>query len=245
MNNNKPEYLSDIDYNLLKSIYPNNMDEILSKLKSNYPVQYLIGYVDFYGYKINVDNRVLIPRFETEGLVNETIKLIKENINNPKIIDIGTGSGCIAITLSKELNIKVDAIDISKPALDLATENAILNTANINFYQKDIKNCTFDSQYNVIISNPPYVKENSEVDPKTKFEPQNALFAKDNGLEFYEAILKQSLNILEKRNLIAFEIGYDEAESIKTLAKKYYPNSIIIIKKDLANLDRYIFIVNE
>lgn len=245
MNNNKPEYLSDIDYNLLKSIYPNNMDEILSKLKSNYPVQYLIGYVDFYGYKINVDNRVLIPRFETEGLVNETIKLIKENINNPKIIDIGTGSGCIAITLSKELNIKVDAIDISKPALDLATENAILNTANINFYQKDIKNCTFDSQYNVIISNPPYVKENSEVDPKTKFEPQNALFAKDNGLEFYEAILKQSLNILEKRNLIAFEIGYDEAESIKALAKKYYPNSIIVIKKDLANLDRYIFIVNE
>lgn len=245
MNNNKPEYLSDIDYNLLKSIYPNNMDEILSKLKSNYPVQYLIGYVDFYGYKINVDNRVLIPRFETEGLVNETIKLIKENINNPKIIDIGTGSGCIAITLSKELNIKVDAIDISKPALDLATENAILNTANINFYQKDIKNCTFDSQYNVIISNPPYVKENSEVDPKTKFEPQNALFAKDNGLEFYEAILKQSLNILEKRNLIAFEIGCDEAESIKDLAKKYYPNSIIIIKKDLANLDRYIFIVNE
>jgi release factor glutamine methyltransferase len=245
MNNNKPEYLSDIDYNLLKSIYPNNMDEILSKLKSNYPVQYLIGYVDFYGYKINVDNRVLIPRFETEGLVNETIKLIKENISNPKIIDIGTGSGCIAITLSKELNIKVDAIDISKPALDLATENAILNTANINFYQKDIKNCTFDSQYNVIISNPPYVKENSEVDPKTKFEPQNALFAKDNGLEFYEAILKQSLNILEKRNLIAFEIGCDEAESIKDLAKKYYPNSIIIIKKDLANLDRYIFIVNE
>ncbi len=245
MNNNKPEYLSDIDYNLLKSIYPNNMDEILLKLKSNYPVQYLIGYVDFYGYKINVDNRVLIPRFETEGLVNETIKLIKENISNPKIIDIGTGSGCIAITLSKELNIKVDAIDISKPALDLATENAILNTANINFYQKDIKNCTFDSQYNVIISNPPYVKENSEVDPKTKFEPQNALFAKDNGLEFYEAILKQSLNILEKRNLIAFEIGYDEAESIKALAKKYYPNSIIVIKKDLANLDRYIFIVNE
>ena len=245
MNNNKPEYLSDIDYNLLKSIYPNNMDEILSKLKSNYPVQYLIGYVDFYGYKINVDNRVLIPRFETEGLVNETIKLIKENINNPKIIDIGTGSGCIAITLSKELNIKVDAIDISKPALDLATENAILNTANINFYQKDIKNCTFDSQYNVIISNPPYVKENSEVDPKTKFEPQNALFAKDNGLEFYEAILKQSLNILEKRNLIAFEIGCDEAESIKDLAKKYYPTSIIIIKKDLANLDRYIFIINE
>lgn len=245
MNNNKPEYLSDIDYNLLKSIYPNNMDEILLKLKSNYPVQYLIGYVDFYGYKINVDNRVLIPRFETEGLVNETIKIIKENISNPKIIDIGTGSGCIAITLSKELNIKVDAIDISKPALDLATENAVLNAANINFYQKDIKSCTFDSQYNVIISNPPYVKENSEVDPKTKFEPQNALFAKDNGLEFYEAILKQSLNILEKRNLIAFEIGCDEAESIKDLAKKYYPNSIIIIKKDIANLDRYIFIVNE
>ena len=246
MNNiEKPDYVSDVDYNLLKSLYPNNMPKIIDKLKANYPIQYLIGYVDFYGYHINVDNRALIPRFETEGLVDESIKLIKEYFPNPQILDIGTGSGCISIALSKELKVKVDAIDISQPALSLATENAILNSANIRFYLKDIKNCDFDNKYNVIISNPPYVKENSVVDSRTKYEPQNALYAKENGLEYYEVILKRSINILTKRNIIAFEIGYDEADAIKNLCKKYYPSSIVVVKKDLSNLDRYIFVVNE
>ena len=246
MNNlEKPDYISDIDYDLLKKIYPNNMPEVINKLKANYPVQYLIGYVDFYGYRINVDSRALIPRFETEGLVDETIKLIKEYIPNPQILDIGTGSGCIAITLSKELNTTVDALDISSSAIELATENAQINEANVHYYLKDIKNCTFDKTYNVIISNPPYVKINSEVDLQTKYEPQNALYAKEDGLEFYNIILKQSLNILTKDNIIAFEIGFDEAETIRSLCKKYYPNSIVVVKKDLANLDRYIFIVNE
>lgn len=237
--------ISKVDYELLKEKYPNNLDEIIDKINNNYPIQYLIGNVNFYGYQINVDERVLIPRFETELLVDETIKLIKQLDINPRIIDVCTGSGCIAITLSKELNVNVDAIDISKPALDLATENAILNKANVTYYHKDIRNCIFDKKYNVLISNPPYVSKNEEVDPKTNYEPSIALYADNEGLEFYDIILKQSKNILEDRNIIAFEIGCTQTNKINSLIKEYYPYSNILTKKDLNNLDRYIFIINE
>lgn len=116
------------------------MDEVIKKLNNHYPVQYLIGNVNFYGYQIFVDERVLIPRFETEGLVEETLKLIKFKNITPKIIEVGTGSGCIAIALSKELNTHVTAIDISKSALEVATQNALYNEANVTFQLKDIKN---------------------------------------------------------------------------------------------------------
>lgn len=237
--------LSKIDYELLQQIYPNNMPEILSKIEHNYPVQYLIGYVDFYGYHINVDERVLIPRFETEGLVAKTIALIKEYLETPIIIDIGTGSGCIAIALSKELKTSVDAIDISPGALSLAIENAQINGSSVNYYQKDIKNCTFSKKYNVLISNPPYVKEHAEVDPKTKYEPSLAIYAKDNGLEYYKIILEQSKKILLENSIISFEIGDNESADLKALIHLYYPHSIINIQKDLSGLDRYIFIINE
>ena len=107
---NKPEFISNVDFEILKSMYPNNIDEVIQKLNNHYPVQYLIGNVNFYGYQIFVDERVLIPRFETEGLVEETLKLIKFKNITPKIIEIGTGSGCIAIALSKELNTHVTAL---------------------------------------------------------------------------------------------------------------------------------------
>ena len=100
---NKPEFISNVDFEILKSMYPNNIDEVIQKLNNHYPVQYLIGNVNFYGYQIFVDERVLIPRFETEGLVEETLKLIKFKNITPKIIEIGTGSGCIAIALSLSL----------------------------------------------------------------------------------------------------------------------------------------------
>ena len=190
----KERYISNTDYELLKKLYPNNMDEIIKKINNDYPIQYLIGDVDFYGYTIKVDERALIPRFETEGLVDNLIKLIKTQTNYPalKILEIGTGSGCIAITLSKELDTTVDALDISKDASDLASSNAVLNNANVNFALGDIKNCTISKKYNILVSNPPYVKYDEPVDPATKYEPQNALFALNNGLEFYEIILKRS-----------------------------------------------------
>ena len=147
----KERYISNTDYELLKKLYPNNMDEIIKKINNDYPIQYLIGDVDFYGYTIKVDERALIPRFETEGLVDNLIKLIKTQTNYHalKILEIGTGSGCIAITLSKELDTTVDALDISKDAIDLASSNAVLNNANVNFALGDIKNCTISKKYNI------------------------------------------------------------------------------------------------
>lgn len=243
----KERYISNTDYELLKKIYPNNMDEIIKKINNDYPIQYLIGDVDFYGYTIKVDERALIPRFETEGLVDNLIKLIKTQTNYPtlKILEIGTGSGCIAITLSKELDTTVDALDISKDAIDLASSNAVLNKANVNFALGDIKNCTISKKYNILVSNPPYVKYDEPVDPATKYEPQNALFADNNGLEFYEIILKRSKEFLETKNIIAFEIGCTEGQDITNVAKSYYPNAYIQVKQDLAGKDRYIFIINE
>lgn len=242
---NKPEFISNVDFEILKSMYPNNIDEVIQKLNNHYPVQYLIGNVNFYGYQIFVDERVLIPRFETEGLVEETLKLIKFKNITPKIIEIGTGSGCIAIALSKELNTHVTAIDISKSAIEVATKNALYNEADITFQLKDIKTGDFNSKYNILISNPPYVKYDEPVDPATKFEPQNALFADHNGLEFYEVILKRSHEFMESPNIIAFEIGETQATEIETLAKKEYPNANVIVKKDLQERNRYLFIIND
>lgn len=236
---------SNTDLKLLKEIYPNNFDDIQKKLKDNYPIQYLIGYVNFYGYKISVNKNVLIPRFETEYLVDDTIKLINKYIKEPKIIDIGTGSGCIAISLSKQYNTIVDAIDISKAAIKVAKKNSINNKAKINFINKDIKKFNSKKLYNVIISNPPYVKIGSVVDNETKYEPQNALYANDNGLEYYKIILEKSINMLEKRNIISFEIGKDQGKEVVSIAKKYYPESKTILKKDLNGIDRYIYIINE
>ena len=233
------------DLELLKKIYPDNYEEQLDKLRKNYPIQYLIGYVNFFGNKIFVNENVLIPRFETEYLVDDTIKLINKYISNPKIIDIGTGSGCIAIALAKELNIKVSALDISKEAIKLAKTNALENDSEIEFINEDIKKYKTESKFNVLISNPPYVRKNECVDPETKYEPQNAIFANDDGLEYYKIILEKSISILDKKNIIAFEIGKNHKNDIISIAKIYYPNANVISKNDLNNNNRYIYIINE
>ena len=150
--------MTDKEY-LEKYLEPSKLEEGFKKLEKGIPVQYIVGNVDFFGFTFKVDNRVLIPRFETEELVSRTIELIKENFEKPKILDIGTGSGAIAITLSKTLNISVDASDTSSSALEVALENNKTLDANVNFIKSDmLKN--IDSKYDVIISNPPYIAYN-------------------------------------------------------------------------------------
>lgn len=241
---NKPEYISVPDWELLLSKY--SMEYIEQKLNENYPVQYLIGNVDFYDNIINVNENVLIPRYETELLVENTIKILKEkNINNPKILDIGTGSGCIAISLAKNLPSEVTAIDISKKAIDVAKSNAELNNVDINFIEKDILNEEIIGNYDLIISNPPYIKEGDTVDPQTKYEPQKALFAEHEGLIFYEEIIKKSVGHLNKKGILAFEIGMEQGDAVKEIVDKYYPNSEFILKQDYTNRDRTVFILNK
>lgn len=238
----KPDFITDTDWKILKEKYPQNINEIIKKLESHYPVQYLIGNVEFLNTIINVDERVLIPRFETELLVEKTIKRIKAlNIQNPRIIDLGTGSGCIAIALKKNLPCFVTAIDISEQAIELAKENALKNQVEIECKIENMINTNLEG-YDVIISNPPYVKETESVGEETKYEPQNALFAKNNGLYFYEEILKNMSKLSTMPKLVAFEIGMSEGEDIKSLALKYLSTKKILIEKDLTNRDRYIFI---
>lgn len=238
----KPAFITDNDWRLLQEKYSENMSDIIEKLNNNYPVQYLIGNVEFLNTFILVNQNVLIPRFETELLVDKTIKKInKLAIECPKIIDLGTGSGCIAIALKKNLNCEITAIDNSKNALETAQKNATLNHTQINFFQKDILEIDLNG-YDVIISNPPYIEEQEEVDPKTKFEPQSALFAPDNGLYFYKNIIQKISNLESKPTLVAFEIGMSQGKTLQKEAKQAFPQAFITVEKDLTNRDRYLFI---
>lgn len=233
--------IGDADLKLLKEIYKDNLEVVKKKLEQNYPIQYLIGYVDFYNTKISVNENVLIPRFETELLVDKTIKYLK-NKNYKEAIDICTGSGAIAIALKKHLNLNIDACDISDKALEVAKYNALENASNINFFHMDILNEIPNKKYDSIISNPPYVKEMEYTSPETKYEPQIALYANNNGLEFYERILSIAPSILNSKGTIIFEIGASEGEAIKKIATSYFPNSKITIEKDYNNYDRFLFI---
>ena len=238
---NRLNKIGNAELKLLKEIYKDNIDEAYKKLEENYPIQYLIGYVDFYNTKINVNESVLIPRYETEILVDETIKFLKEK-KYKKIIDICTGSGAIAIALKKHLNIEMDACDISEEALNTAQENDLENNTKINFFKIDILKENINKKYDCIVSNPPYVKHDETVSLETKYEPQIALFANNNGLEFYEKIIKDAVNMLNNNGSIIFEIGATQAESIKKIALSYFPNSNIRVIKDFNNYDRIMFI---
>lgn len=239
--------MDNFDIKLIEKYVPEKKQKkALKKLQKGYPVQYIIGNVDFFGIEIDVNKNVLIPRFETEGLVDKLTKLIKQySFNNSNILDIGTGSGCISIYLKKNLECNVTAIDKSKKAINLAKKNALKTNVIINFIHTSIEKYINDVKYDIIVSNPPYVSYLESVDEKIKYEPKLAIFSKNNGLYFYKIILQKSIRFLNKKNIIAFEIGQSQGESIKSMALKYYPNAIIKIEKDLNNKDRYIFIINE
>ena len=235
----------DLEY-IKKYLPKSKWDNGEKLLSSGISPQYIVGNVDFYGNIINVDKRVLIPRFETELLVEKTINYINKLFDKKvSILDIGTGSGCIAITLKKEIDCNMTAIDISKDALDVARENAIKNHVDIIFRESDIFS-NINDKFDVIISNPPYIRYDEEIEDIVKNnEPYIALYAKDNGLYFYDKILKECSNYLNNQYLICFEIGYMQGDSIKELANNYLGNDIIIsIEKDYSNKDRFVFIYN-
>ncbi len=230
--------MKDIDY--LKKYYKGNIDDAIKRLEMGEPVQYIVGDVDFYGYTFKVDKRVLIPRFETEGLVEIALSYLKDG---DSIIDLGTGSGCIAITLKSKLpNSSIDAVDISSDALDVAKINAELNNVDINFYQGDML-CT-NKKYDCIISNPPYIAYDEEIDLVVKNnEPHIALYADNDGMAYYLEIFKNANNYLKDKFIMAFEIGYMQGNKLKEEANKYFSDCSINIEKDLSGKDRFLFII--
>ena len=223
-----------------------NIKEDYKKLLEGYPIQYLIGYVDFYGYKIYVNENVLIPRYETEYLVQKTINYSKKIFNDKlDILDLGTGSGAISIVLGRELNSIVTGVDISEDALNVAKKNAIENKVSINFIKSNMLD-SVEGKYDIVVSNPPYIDIDEKImDSVKKYEPHLALYAKDNGLYFYKNILSNIKPYLKERFIIAFEIGWWQGSLIEKIAQEYFENSNILIEKDLTNRDRYIFIINE
>lgn len=235
--------MTDKEY-LEKYLPKEKLEKGLFLLEKGVPAQYITGDVNFYGYIFKVNKNVLIPRFETELLVEKTINYIKKYFDKVSILDIGTGSGVIGITLAKKLKAKVTASDISLEALEVAKENAKLNDVNINFIHSNLFtniNGTFD----VIISNPPYIAYNEVIDEKVKNnEPHLALYAENSGLYFYEQILKEAHNYLNKKNMLAFEIGETQGEDLKEIAHKYFPKAKILVEKDFPGKDRYLFIFN-
>ena len=235
--------MNNVEY--LKKYYQGDITSALERLEQGEPIQYIVGNVDFYHSNFKITKDVLIPRFETEELVDKTINYIKMYLKEPlNIVDLGTGSGCIAISIKKEINCNMDAVDISKKALKIARMNAKENNVDINFYCGSFLE-PLNKKYDVIISNPPYISYDEEImDVVKNNEPSLALYADNNGLACYEEILKNISKYLNDKSIIAFEIGYKQGGSIKALAQNYLPNARISIEKDLQGKDRFIFIFN-
>ena len=232
------------ELNELKKQYQGeNLDIVLKKIENGYPVQYAIGNVNFYGNTIKVNENVLIPRYETEFLVDLIRKTLNEEFSG-NIMDIGSGSGCISISLAKIFpKSNVIGIDINKKAIDLSEENKKENmVTNVFFINKDIKEVEEFTSVDGVVSNPPYVSIEEEVGIETKYEPQNAIFADNDGLEFYEKIISIVSNSKYKPKHIFFEIGMNQAESIKSIINNFLENYNVDVFKDLSNKNRYIHI---
>ena len=216
------------------------IDKIVNERLTGKPLWYCIGDADFYGYKIKVDKRVLIPRPETELLVLNA----KEIINSEsKVLDLCTGSGAIAIAIKKETDAKVCASDVSSEAIDLAKENAKLNDADIEFITSDMFNELEGRKFDLIVSNPPYVKEEdlSSLQKEVRdFEPMLALNGGEDGLKFYRIIAEKVKNYLKENGVLLLEIGYNQAEEVKELFTEYKEIKVI---KDLENNDRIVKVV--
>lgn len=229
-------------------------EAVIKRLESQEPIQYILGSTEFYGLNFKVTPATLIPRPETEELVDWIIresippsKGVRGMFRKPplQLLDIGTGSGCIAISLANNLpNVEVSAIDISEDALKVALENALYNKVAVNFIQQDIlKSENLPQKYDVIVSNPPYVR-NSEKDRMQKnvldFEPPSALFVEDNNpLLFYSKITQLAKNYLNPKGFLFFEINeYLSEEVIHLLESESFIN--IELKKDFFGKDRMI-----
>ena len=243
-------------------LFSNNISEELSgeneekyfsliekHIKEDMPLSHLVGFEYFYDRKFKVTKDVLSPRMETEELIYRVIEYVKTTKKDSiKILDLCTGSGIIAITLKKELELKsveLIASDISEEALVVAKENAELNNADIKFIQSDIFN-NIDEKFDIIVSNPPYIDRKDKITMKTNvlnYDPHLALFAEEEGMYFYRKIVEEAKNYLNDSGVIFFEIGHDQREKITKLAdiNDYH----VEVYKDLNGRDRMAFLAKK
>ncbi|MGP4077172.1 peptide chain release factor N(5)-glutamine methyltransferase [Halobacillus sp. K22] len=210
------------------------------------PVQHITGEANFYGRDFSVNSKVLVPRSETEELVEGILRWVAQfDGDKPKIVDIGTGSGIIAITLSLELT-KADicASDISLEALQIASHNAQKFGADIQFVQGDFYDPFKEEPVDIVVSNPPYiahVEKDSMDDTVVDFDPSLALFADQEGLAAYHTIVKQIKESEHYPSLIAFEIGHLQGNAVKKIIKDNLPDYTVEVRKDMNTKDRMVF----
>lgn len=242
--NKEKEYLmihseDEID-NKIYTVFLNKLE----RLKKHEPLQYIIQNQEFMGFDFYVDKNVLIPQPDTEILVQEAIEIVqKNNLNRPRILDLCTGTGAIAISLAKLIK---DSIlygsDISKEALKIAENNAISNQANIFFIESDMfKNIFREFRFNIIVSNPPYIETEiiKTLDKEVQNEPHIALDGGEDGLKFYREIAENAKKFLATNGFLVLEIGYNQKEKVEKILKENGYKNIYLIK-DLAGNDRVI-----
>jgi len=224
----------------------NKIREYIHKIgKEKFPIQYLLNEQEFYGRSFYVDKGDLIPRLDTEVLVEKALNILnEESIEEPKVLDIGVGSGVIGITIALEVpTSKVMGVDISEKALEISSKNKkILKAGNIKFIKSDLfKNIEY-KKFNMIVSNPPYISSD-ETDVMSEdallHEPSEALFAGSEGLYFYNSISKKAMEYLDENGYLLFEIGYKQGEIVAKMMETYGFKNVEIIK-DLAGNDRVV-----
>ena len=223
----------------LNSEQNQRLNDIINKRKDSYPLQYAIGEWEFYNIKLKVDERALIPRFETEIIVDY---LIKSTITKEKILDIGTGTGAISLALAKNIkNTLVIGSDIEDRALSLACENKVLTgIKNVDFIKSDLF-ADISGTYDLIVSNPPYIdkKDYESLDKELYYEPKSALYGGEDGLDFYRKIISEASKYLNNQGHLVFEIGYNQKEILNNLLSKQGFVNIQNIK-DFNDFDRFI-----
>ena len=227
----------------LTKFQEDNLTVIIRQREIRYPLQYIFGEWDFYGRKFKVGPGVLVPRADTEILAEHAIKYLKQ-IENPKVLDLCAGSGCIGITLALECKTAdVLMLEKYKEAMSYAEKNIELNNAfNAKVISGDVfEKSASDGVYDLIVSNPPYIPkaEMEIISPETKFEPETALIGGDDGLDFYKAIINNYKDSLKNGGKLAFEVGINEAQKVSELMKNADFGQIEIIN-DLNSIERVV-----
>ncbi|MBS4749957.1 peptide chain release factor N(5)-glutamine methyltransferase [Carnobacteriaceae bacterium zg-ZUI78] len=238
---------SDLIYHLKDNVPKTIQEQFFKdfeKLKQGVPLQYIVGKEWFYGREFMVTKDTLIPRPETELLVEQVLNRMPIDAQI-KVLDIGTGTGIIGLTIKLERpNSLVDMVDISKEALCVATHNAKQLHADVHCFESDVCSSVTE-QYDVIVSNPPYISHDEVCDMDDsvlQYEPHLALFAQNNGYAIYEVLAKQLPAVLAKNGCVLLEIGYQQAEKLKKLFQQSFPDKYISVLKDYMGLDRMLII---
>jgi len=234
--------------NEVKESILNKFNDGIKRLLQNEPLNYVLGYSYFYGYKMIVNNNVLIPRYETEELVGLILSKYDEFYKGEEVIacDIGTGSGAIAIALKKEEEMfNMYATDISKEAIDVSYQNAKNNEADVKFLVGDMLNPIKEEgiKLDILISNPPYIPSDEVMEKSVvDYEPHVALFGGEDGLKFYRTLLSGAKEVMKEHGLIFFEIGYNQKEKMINLAMEYFKDAFCEVLKDINGKDRMFYL---